>query len=156
MNTDWLGVFFLGWIFLFTTLHSMYGWNLCQHLYTLLCLALSHIMQKSIQAPVPLSIFRSNSKFDENSKHSSVYVADHNDILHTSRQCHCRDVCKISLWSVEYIWNYSVLNFHRISNSIEICLVGRAPGVISEQHKHIHWIIYSTVMNQICISVQLR
>ena len=26
----------------------------------------------SIQAPVPLSIFRSNSKFDENSKHSNV------------------------------------------------------------------------------------
>ena len=25
-----------------------------------------------VQAPVPLSIFRSNSKFDENSKHSSV------------------------------------------------------------------------------------
>ena len=32
-----------------------------------------------------------------------IYAADHNDILHTSRQCHCRDVCKISLWSVEYI-----------------------------------------------------
>ena len=57
-----------------------------------------------------------------------MYVADHNDILHTSRQCHCRDVCKISLWSVEYIRNKSILNFHRISNSIEICLVGRAPG----------------------------
>ena len=27
---------------------------------------------KSAQAPAPLSIFRSNSKFDENSKHSSV------------------------------------------------------------------------------------
>ena len=26
----------------------------------------------AVQAPVPLSIFRSNSKFDENSKHSSV------------------------------------------------------------------------------------
>ena len=32
------------------------------------------VMQKAFpcQAPVPLSIFRSNSKFDENSKHSSV------------------------------------------------------------------------------------
>ena len=28
--------------------------------------------RKQDQAPVPLSIFRSNSKFDENSKHSSV------------------------------------------------------------------------------------
>ena len=37
-----------------------------------------------------------------------IYAADHNNILHTSRQ--------------------SVLNFHRISNSTEICLVGRAPG----------------------------
>ena len=34
-----------------------------------------------------------------------IYAADHNDILHTSRQCHCRDVCKVSLWSVEYIRN---------------------------------------------------
>ena len=24
---------------------------------------------------------------------------DHNEILHTSRQCYCRNVCKISLWS---------------------------------------------------------
>ena len=27
-----------------------------------------------------------------------------NKILHTSRQCYCRDVCKISLWSVEILW----------------------------------------------------
>ena len=30
---------------------------------------------------------------------------DHNEILHTSRQCNCRDVCKISLWSVAHIIN---------------------------------------------------
>ena len=72
------------------------------------------------QAPVPLSIFRSNSKFDENSKHSSVKYTRPITTIFCTR--HCRDVCKISLWSVEYI-----LNFHRISNSIEICLVGRAP-----------------------------
>ena len=29
-----------------------------------------------------------------------IYSADHNEILHTSRQLHCRDVCKILLWSV--------------------------------------------------------
>ena len=29
-----------------------------------------------------------------------IYSTDHNEILHTSRQLHCRDVCKISLWSV--------------------------------------------------------
>ena len=32
-----------------------------------------------------------------------IYSTDHNDILHTSRQWHCRDVCKISLWSAAYI-----------------------------------------------------
>ena len=56
-----------------------------------------------------------------------IYSTDHNDILHTSRQWHCRDECKISLWSATYILHKNVLNFHRISNSIEICLVGRAP-----------------------------
>ena len=35
---------------------------------------------------------------------------DNNEILHTSRQLHYRDMCKISLWSVE------------------IPLVGQAPG----------------------------
>ena len=38
-----------------------------------------------------------------------MYSTDHNEILRTSRQCNCncRDVCKISLWSVEHIlsWN---------------------------------------------------
>ena len=34
-----------------------------------------------------------------------MYSIDHNDILHTLRQCHCRDVCKISLWSVKHILN---------------------------------------------------
>ena len=40
-----------------TKIINMFKWHLC------------HMMH---QAPVPLSIFRSNSKFDENSKHSSV------------------------------------------------------------------------------------
>ena len=30
---------------------------------------------------------------------------DHSEILHTSRQLHCRDVHKISLWSVDHISN---------------------------------------------------
>ena len=42
-------------------------WNQCsKHTYGQQFYRLRH------QAPVPLSIFRSNSKFDENSKHSSV------------------------------------------------------------------------------------
>ena len=39
-------------------------------------------------------------------------------------------MCKISLCSAAYILHYSVLNFHRISNTIEICLVGRAPAML--------------------------
>ena len=34
-----------------------------------------------------------------------LYSTDHNEILHTSRQCNCLDVCKISLLSVEHILN---------------------------------------------------
>ena len=47
---------------------------------------------------VPLTIFRSNSKLDQNSKcWFKLCRTGHNDILHTSRQFNCRDVCKISL-----------------------------------------------------------
>ena len=55
-------------------------------------------------------------------------LTDHNEILHTSRQLHCRDVYKILLWSVKYISNQSIVNFGRISNSIEMPLVRQAPG----------------------------
>ena len=34
-----------------------------------------------------------------------IYHTDHNEILHTSRQLHCRDMCKISLGLVEHIIN---------------------------------------------------
>ena len=57
------------------------------------------------QAPVPLTIFRSNSKLDQNlecSNLKSIYP-DHDEILPTSQQCNCRDVCKILLWLIEYI-----------------------------------------------------
>ena len=53
--------------------------------------------------------------------------ADHNEILHTSQQWHCRDMCKISLWLDDPVLNQSTRNFYRISNSIEIQLAGRAP-----------------------------
>ena len=57
-----------------------------------------------------------------------IYLTDHNQILYMSRQWHCRGMCKILLWSVECILNQSTAYFGRISNSIEISLVGRAPG----------------------------
>ena len=46
----------------------------------------------------------------------------------TRHDSYCRDMCKISLWSVEYILNQNTANFGRISNLIIISLVGRAPG----------------------------
>ena len=57
-----------------------------------------------------------------------MYPTNHNEILHTSRQLHCRDMCQISLWLVEHILNSNILNFDRISNSNEKALVERAPG----------------------------
>ena len=65
-----------------------------------------------------------------------MHPTDHNEILHTTRQCNCRDVCKISLWSVELFLNDSTPNFGRISNSIKIPLVGQGP----------HWFWYKTVV----------
>ena len=57
-----------------------------------------------------------------------MYSTNHNEILNTTRQYNCRDVCKFSLRSSEHILNYSTPNFDRISNSIEIPLVGRGAG----------------------------
>ena len=38
-------------------------------------------------------------------------LIDRNEILHISQQLYCRDVCKISFRSVEYIWNQNTTNF---------------------------------------------
>ena len=59
-----------------------------------------------------------------------MYSTDHKKFLHTPRQCNYRDVRKISLWSVEHILNKTIPNFGRISNLIEISLVGQAPGIV--------------------------
>ena len=34
-----------------------------------------------------------------------LYSTDHNEILYTSQQCNCCDVCEIPLWPVERILN---------------------------------------------------
>ena len=52
-------------------------------------------------------------------------LIDHSEILHTSWQLHCPDMCKISLWSIEYNLNQSTAKFGRISIMIKISLVGR-------------------------------
>ena len=45
---------------------------------------------------------------------------------------------KITLWLVEYIFNWSTSNFGQIQNSIEISLVGGVPGfnVLTHQKKY--------------------
>ena len=50
---------------------------------------------------------------------------DHNEILQTSRQCNCKQ--KFIVISGAY-FKEGTPNFDRISNSIEIPLVGRTPG----------------------------
>ena len=63
-------------------------------------------------------------------------IYDHNEMLRTSWQLHCHGMCKISLWLVEYILYQSTPNFGRISNSIEIPLVGRVPGEAKHDTKY--------------------
>ena len=36
---------------------------------------------------------------------------DHNKILHMSRQCYCRDMCKLLLWLAKYFMNKSITKF---------------------------------------------
>ena len=62
-----------------------------------------------------------------------IYSTDHNKSLHASLQLYCRDVCNISLWSVEYISNQSTETFGWISNSIETSFQGQAPGLVGNQ-----------------------
>ena len=86
-------------------------------------------------APVPLTVLRSNSKFDQNMVRFKICSNNHTEILHTSRQLHCRDVYKISLRPAEYILSQSTANFARISNSMDISLVGRALGLCTANGK---------------------
>ena len=51
-------------------------------------------------APVPLNMIRSNSKFEIRPKFAvlwfKMFFTNHDVILHMSRQCNSRDMCKIS------------------------------------------------------------
>ena len=100
------------------------------------------------QAPVPLTIFRSNLKFDQNLQGwFKMYSTNPNEILHTSRQWYCRGACKISLWSATCVLNWRTPNFGRIANSNEISLVGRAPDQVQwcrTWHATISWGAAST------------
>ena len=72
-----------------------------------------------LYSPVPLTIFRSNSKFDQNLKCSSLKYTKPITTIFCTRH------------DSVYILNQGTANFGRISNSIEISLVGRAPGPVS-------------------------
>ena len=70
-----------------------------------------------------------------------MYSTDHNEILHTSRQSNYRDVCKISLWSVQYILNSGLLRglsapgfTGNISDRLHS--IDRPAGDLDEQLKH--------------------
>ena len=79
--------------------------------------------------PRPTSDIRPNSKFDQHLDcFGFLYVQPITTNLHSPRYLHCRDVCKIILRSTEYIMNRSITKMSLNSSSIEISLVGQAPG----------------------------
>ena len=82
-----------------------------------------------------------------------IYSANRNEILHTSRQKHCRDMCKILLWLFEYILNQCNANFARISNWIKIPLVGWAPGAHCIKNSftliQVWWQVYFTLIQNL-------
>ena len=47
-------------------------------------------------------------------------------------------MCKILSWLIEYILNQRTANYGRISNSIEISLLGRAPGPEQAANHHLN------------------
>ena len=70
------------------------------------------------------------SKFDENSERSSFdYTRPITTIFCTRHDSDTVVTCaKYRCDRPRIFYTRGVLNFHRISNSVEICLVGRAPG----------------------------
>ena len=82
------------------------------------------------QAPVPLSIFRSNSKFDENSECSSYeYTRPITMIFCTRHDSDTVVTCaKYRCDRPRIFWIRVFWIFIEFRNSIEICLVGRAPA----------------------------
>ena len=72
-------------------------------------------MSNRVQATVPLTVFRSNSKFDQTLQCTRLWYSPSitTKFFHTSRQYCCRDMRKILLWSAKYEWGYCeiLLNF---------------------------------------------
>ena len=73
------------------------------------------------QWAIPLMVFRSNSKLDQNSQCSDLMCAQPITIKFcTSRQFYSCDMCKISLRSVEYVMR-KVIVFQFSFLSISVC-----------------------------------
>ena len=80
--------------------------------------------------PVPPTVFRSNSKFYQNSQFCGLKRAE----PITTQFCTWHDsltvvtCAKFRCDRLNMLWTKALQNFHWISNSIEISLVGRVPG----------------------------
>ena len=63
-----------------------------------------------------------------------MYYTDHYEILHTLRQLHCRDVCKISLWYFEVKLQQSKFwsNFEFDRNTVSGTLARGLPYVANK------------------------
>ena len=73
-----------------------------------------------------------------------IYKTNRKQILHTSQQCDCRDLCKMLMWFAKYVMNKSITKFHWILNSIVILFVGQPPvigtfEVCSGVHRNYQW-----------------
>ena len=89
-----------------------------------------HYLPMKGQAPVPLTIFRSNSNSMEICNavvHNILDRSQRNSVHVPTVTPSWRDLCKIVAWSVERILNKSTANLDRILNSIELLLVRPAP-----------------------------
>ena len=128
----------------------------------------SDAIWRQFLAPVPLTIFRSNTKLlkfvvhllktystdNREILHTSRQLqlktcsTDHKNILHMSRQLHFCAVCIISLLSAQYILNQSMANFGRI-----LVNIGSGndllPNIILESilSSHLSWSVTFTESN---------
>ena len=82
---------------------------------------------------------------------------DHTKILHTSRQLHCRDVCKILFWLKEHIWNQSTSKFGLILNSIEIFIrMGARSAVVWLLWVFQNWQCYKKIAQYILFTYAIK
>ena len=84
------------------------------------------------KAPVPLKLFRSDFKIDENSFDYMFSRICSSYIYNTIFCTNYFDVCKILLLSYQSPLSYNDANFQRIRDSFDLLLVRQVPGYIIE------------------------